>query len=506
MSDITRRGTFAFGLAAGVSVSLSGDADAAVPAPTFSLLLVNDIYRMSEREGRGGFARLGAIVKAERARGVPMLFCHAGDCFSPSLMSGFDQGAHIVELLNAIGPDVFVPGNHEFDFGPATYMKRMGEARFPFYAANMRRADGSAVPGMQDTSLHRLGPVTIGIVGLALADTPAKSQSGDLKFMPEVEVLRREADALRRAGADVIVAVAHTDRATDTEIMGSHIVDVLLSGHDHDLALAYDGRTVMVESSEEGNFVTAIDFTAKVEGEGSARKVTWNPSFRIHDSAAVEPDPDVLRIVTRLEAELSRELDVPLAPLAGELDSRTVVVRSGEAAIGNLVADAMRASTGADLAITNGGGIRANRRYPAGTVLTRRDVLSELPFGNTTVLVEITGAQVKKLLESGVSQVANPSGRFPQVSGLRFTVDRAAPMGGRISAIEAAGAPLDPARTYKVGANNFMLAGGDGYGGLADGQTLVGATDGKLVANEVMAYVGAQGTVKAAVEGRITLR
>lgn len=507
MVNLSRRQSF--GLGAGLSITMagaSGPADAAVPAPTFSLLLVNDIYRMSEREGRGGFARLGAIVKAERARGVPMLFCHAGDCFSPSLMSGFDQGAHIVELLNEIGPDVFVPGNHEFDFGPATYMKRMGEARFPFYAANMRRADGSAVPGMRDTSLHRLGPVTIGIVGLALADTPAKSQSGDLRFMPEVEVLRGQADALRKAGADVIVAVAHTDRATDTEIMGSHIVDVLLSGHDHDLALAYDGRTVMVESSEEGNFVTAIDFTAKVEGEGSARKVTWSPSFRIHDSAAVDPDPDVLRIVTRLEAELSRELDVPLAPLAGELDSRTVVVRSQEAAIGNLVADAMRASTGADIAITNGGGIRANRRYPAGIVLTRRDVLSELPFGNTTVLVEITGAQVKKLLESGVSQIANPSGRFPQVSGLRFTVDRAAPAGGRVSAIEAAGAPLDPARTYKVGSNNFMLAGGDGYGGLADGQTLIGATDGKLVANEVMAYVGAQGTVTAAVEGRITVR
>lgn len=508
MTTISRRQTFGLG-AAGLSITMagaSGPADAAVPAPTFSLLLVNDIYRMSEREGRGGFARLGAIVKAERARGVPMLFCHAGDCFSPSLMSGFDQGAHIVELLNAIGPDVFVPGNHEFDFGPATYMKRMGEARFPFYAANMRRADGSAVPGMRDTSLHRLGPVTIGIVGLALADTPAKSQSGDLRFMPEVDVLRREADALRKAGADVVVAVAHTDRPTDTEIMGSHVVDVLLSGHDHDLALAYDGRTVMVESSEEGNFVTAIDFTARIEGEGSARKVTWSPSFRIHDSAAVEPDPDVLRIVTRLEAELSRELDVPLAPLAGELDSRTVVVRAGEAAIGNLVADAMRASTGADIAITNGGGIRANRRYPAGTVLTRRDVLSELPFGNTTVLVEITGAQVKKLLESGVSQIASPSGRFPQVSGLRFTVTRAAPVGERVSAIEVAGAPLDPVRTYKVGANNFMLAGGDGYGGLADGQTLVGATDGKLVANEVMAYVGTLGQVRTAVEGRITVR
>ena len=78
---------------------------------------------MSGEKGRGGFSRLAAIVKAERAKGVPMLFCHAGDTFSPSLMSGFDQGAHIVELTNLIKPDVFVPGNHEFDFGKDNYMK-----------------------------------------------------------------------------------------------------------------------------------------------------------------------------------------------------------------------------------------------------------------------------------------------------------------------------------------------------------------------------------------------
>ena len=86
---------------------------------------------MGDDKGRGGFAKLAAVVKAERARGVPMLFCHAGDTFSPSLMSGFDQGAHIVELTNMIKPDVFVPGNHEFDFGKDVYLKRMGAVELP---------------------------------------------------------------------------------------------------------------------------------------------------------------------------------------------------------------------------------------------------------------------------------------------------------------------------------------------------------------------------------------
>ncbi len=124
MPKLSRRQTLGLGLGAGLSVTMLGsheEAQAATSNVTFSLLLVNDIYKMSDDKGRGGFARLAAIVKAERARGVPMLFCHAGDTFSPSLMSGFDQGAHIIELTNMIKPDVFVPGNHEFDFGKDIY-------------------------------------------------------------------------------------------------------------------------------------------------------------------------------------------------------------------------------------------------------------------------------------------------------------------------------------------------------------------------------------------------
>ena len=97
-------------------------AKAQAPAPSFTLLLVNDIYKMSDDKGRGGFARAAGIARAERAKGVPVLFCHAGDCYSPSLMSGFDQGAHIVAMQNKMGLDVFVPGNHEFDFGKGAAM------------------------------------------------------------------------------------------------------------------------------------------------------------------------------------------------------------------------------------------------------------------------------------------------------------------------------------------------------------------------------------------------
>jgi 2',3'-cyclic-nucleotide 2'-phosphodiesterase (5'-nucleotidase family) len=262
----------------------------------------------------------------------------------------------------------------------------------------------------------------------------------------------------------------------------------------------------MVESNEEGNFVTSIDFVATVTGEGKDRKVAWSPSFRVHDSSTVDPDPEVAAVVGRYEAAFSKELDVEIGASTTELDSRSAIVRSQEAAIGNLIADAIKASTGAEVAITNGGGIRGNKQYPAGVRLARRDILTELPFGNATSMVELAGADLRAALENGVSLVESRGGRFPQVSGLKVEFDARAPVGSRVVSVQVNGEPLDPARRYKVATNNFMLAGGDGYSAFGKGRVLIGPTDGKLLANEVMAYVRQRAPVAPRPEGRIVIR
>ncbi|MGE0767656.1 MAG: bifunctional UDP-sugar hydrolase/5'-nucleotidase [Hyphomicrobiaceae bacterium] len=472
---------------------------------TCTLLLVNDIYKMAEVKGRGGFARLNAIARAERAKGTPLLYAHAGDMFSPSLMSGFDQGAHTVELLNVMPPDVFVPGNHEFDFGPQVYAKRRAESRFHYFAANLRDATGARLAGHEDRRIFELGPLRVGVFGVALATSPLMSQTADLRFLDEMATVREQSKALRAAGADLIVAVTHTDFARDLEIMRSRLVDVLLTGHDHDLRIVYDNRIVMVESGEEAETVTAVDIYARLGEENGRRRVDWHARFRPIDSATITPDPETLAIVDRLEAELSRQLDVVITTLSRPLDSRSSVVRSEEAAIGNLVADAIRHATGAQVAITNGGSLRGNRTYPAGHPLTRRNVLSELPFGNRTVLVAITGRDLEAALENGVSDIDNRGGRFPQVSGLRFLVDQTAPQGRRIKNLTHSGAPIEADATYTVASNDFLLAGGDGYTSLGRGRILIGKTDGRLLADVVMAYIRALKTIDAKVEGRIVL-
>ncbi len=516
MTRVTRRGVLAGVAASGIAVPAAqaaqpgGSARKAGPEgerPTFTLLLVNDIYRMGEdADGRGGFARLAAIARAERAKGVPMLYAHAGDMFSPSLMSGFDQGAHTVELLNVVPPDIFVPGNHEFDFGPEMYARRRAESRFPYYAANLRGADGKPLPGHQDSSLHDLGGIKVGVFGVALATSPLMSQTGSLRFLDEMETVAAQSKALRAAGADLVVAVTHTDFTRDLEIMRSRHVDILLTGHDHDLRIVYDNRIAMVESGEEGEYVTAVDVIATVSEQSGRRVVRWKPRFRPIDSATVAPDPAAAAIVARYEALLSRELDVAIGKAAVALDTRSATVRSQEAVMGNVIADAIRASTGAAIGLTNGGSMRGNRLYPAGHTITRRDILSELPFGNRTVMVEITGADVVAAIENGISDIDNRGGRFPHVSGLRIVADHRAPAGKRIVSIEHEGKPLDPAAKYKVASNDFMLAGGDGYTSLARGRVLIGKTDGKLLASIVMAHIRSLGTITTGIEGRIVFR
>lgn len=473
-----------------------------------TFILVNDIYQMSDTlmadgQRRGGFARLAAVVKAERAKGGHVVLAHGGDTLSPSLMSGIDQGAHIITLTNMIKPDIFVPGNHEFDFGKATFLKRMAEAKFPVFAANLRTADGQPLPGFKDRDIINIDGVRVGLTGAVHDDTPRMSSSEDLKFLPTVPTVKAQADALHGEGADFVVAVVHADRPQGTAIINTHAVDLVLTGHNHDLFIQFDGRHAMVESFHDAYYVTMIDVTIDAKQERDSRVVTWWPQFRVVDTATVTPDPEVAAVVADFERELSREMDVPLGTTNVELDSRNATVRGREAAIGNLIADAMRERGRADVAIMNGGGIRGGKVYPAGTPVTRRDILTELPFGNHLVTVEVKGSDLRQALENGLSRLPNAAGRFPQISGLRIEYDPQRPAGSRILSISVDGKPLDPDKAYRVATNDFMARGGDGYTGFAGNKPLVPLDDAPLLSNEVMVYLRGLGTVRNGVDGRL---
>lgn len=492
--------------AAAVSLSLALALAGAAAAAEIKFMVVNDIDRASADGPRGGFARVAAAIKSERAGGAPVIAVHAGDSLSPSVLSSIDKGRHIVELIGLLDLDVFVPGNHEFDFGKDVFLERMAalEARNKL-AANLRLADGGEIPGFADTARLTFGDVETCIVGLAADHSYEVSSPGDLKIANSVDTGLAAAKALRGDGCDLVVAVAHAGRREDLALMHSGAFDLVLSGDDHDLLVNYDGRAVLMEGREQGEYLPVVTLDVEATEKDGKRTVTWTPAFKVIDTAAVTPDAAVAERITALEAAVSKELDLPIGTTATELDSRRATVRGEEAAIGDLFADAMRDAAGADVAITNGGGIRGNRTYPAGTALTRRDIVTELPFGNVVVSMTLSGADLRAALENGFSQVEEGAGRFPQVAGMTVVVDLSKPAGERVTSVEIGGKPLDPGATYAVATNDFMARGGDGYVALRKGDQVVTARDGKLLATVVADWIAAAGTVSPKPDGRITL-
>ena len=471
---------------------------------TVTFVHFNDLDRMSADKGRGGVAKLATVVDQARAAGGTVIVTNGGDTISPSLLSSFDQGAHMIDLLNQVGLTAMVLGNHEFDFGPEVAEERIAQAEFPMLSSNAVRPDGSLLKGVTGRLMIEAGGYKIGMFGLTTKGTAEKSQPGNVEFADTVETARTMAAKLGEEGASVVVALAHTDLDEDTELLASGAVDLILSGDDHLLQVLELGDSMLIESGGQAEYITLIHLTLDtVEGRRGPKLVkTYN--LEVINTQNTAEEPGIAKAVAAYEEKLSAELDIEIGTSATALDTRRVSVRSGENAFANMLVDAMREATGADIAITNGGGIRADRTYEPGTVLSRRDILSELPFGNKTVLIEVSGADVIAALENGVSGVEKGSGRFPHVSGLTFTFDPAKPAGSRVAGTTVAGKAIDPDGRYTLATNDFMGRGGDGYRMFAMARRIIDANAGALMASQLIQAIEQAGEVSPVVEGRIT--
>ena len=474
-------------------------------ATKITFLHVNDVNEIEPRRGAGGFAPLMTLLERERAASVHTITTFGGDLFSPSLLSGFTKGAHMVEMMNAIGTDVAVVGNHEYDFGPEAAARNFAASAFPWLGTNVLDPDGSPAEGLVATHLIESGGFKVGFFGLVTPETAVLSSPGrEIEFAPIIDSARRAVDDLKSQGAELIVALTHQflseDRKLAAEVEGIHLI---LGGHDH-VPVATDVRgTAILKSSHNAHYLAIADLRVERDEEAS---LSVRPEWRLVSSAGIEPQAEIQALVDAHAATLDEELDVVIGRTAVDLDTRRLSVRSRETGFGNLVAEALRRGTGADVGLTNGGGIRGDRTYAAGSELTRRDVFEELPFGNMTVLLELSGADLRAALENGVSQVENMAGRFPQVAGLRLVYDPQAPPGARVVEVEVGGEALDPTRTYRVATNDYMAQGGDGYAALAAGTAIIDASGGTLMATMVMEHIAAEGTVAPRRDGRIRTR
>ncbi len=477
-----------------------------------TLLHFNDIYEISPQQEMGGFAPLMTLIEQERQQHPHALLTFGGDLLSPSVLSYLTKGQEMVALSNALGIDLAVLGNHEFDFGPAVLEKRIAESRFKWLASNLRGADGGLFPGTANTAIREMNGVTVGFIGLLTPATKALANLGkEVNFLDPVTVAKEWIPQLRKQGADLIVALTHQTLAEDERLAkGVEGLDIILGGHDHDLTVQATGKTLILKSASEGRYLVVLDLTVLRPDAGEKGKTRLIPNVHLLSTFRTPPHPPVQAMVEEVENRLRGDLSRVVGETSTELDSLESTVRERESSMGDLFADAIRAETKADMAILNGGSLRGNRLYPAGTPLTYGDIFKESPFGNTVVLLELSEQLIWAVLEHSVSQIGQGTGRFLQVSGLSFRYDPRQPVGSKVIEVylgkgaEKRRLERNGSRRYRLGTQDYLARGGDGYQMLVGAKTLINAEAGRPLSTVVMDFIRQQGTVAYATEGRIT--
>lgn len=451
---------------------------------TFALTIMhtNDTHSWHDPQsnGNGGVARQATVVQQIRAEVENSLLLDAGDRFTGTLYHQQYRGEENVELMNLLGYEAMALGNHEFDDGSETLAAFIDAAQFPVLAANV---DASAVPALDSKIgnyvVLEVGGEQIGVIGLVTAETTFSSSPDPAIVFREdyAAVVQPIIDDLTAQGVNKIIVVAHLGLAVEVALANELTgLDLLIGGHSHTLlANLYTGaadRYPVVTEGADGQPVYVVTagaqniYLGRLDMEfDAAGVVTRAAGDTILLSKYIAPDAEIQARLDELAAPLNELRETVVGNTGVELLNDDC--RLGECLLGSVIADAMRAETGAQIAITNGGGIRAD--IDAGEV-TMGEILSVLPFGNLVATFELSGADVIAALESGVSRVGEDSGtgRFPQVAGLRYSFDASQPVGSRIISVEvenASGAyePIDPAAMYTLVSNDFMRRGGDEY-------------------------------------------
>jgi 5'-nucleotidase len=474
----------------------------------------------------GGYPRIAAAINQARKLG-PSLLLDAGDQFQGTLFYTVLKGRPSREAMNRCGYTAMTLGNHEFDDGPASLVDTfLSGLNFPVLAANL---EAEAVPALKS----HLAPFTvvtvagrkIGLVGLANEDTSTLSSPGpDLTFTNAAPALAKAVAALHAQGAAIVIAITHVGLDRD-EQLGAAVdgVSVIVGGHSHTLLSNTDpsaaGPYPVVVKSPSGRPVLIVQAEAwgkylgelGVDFDAQGAPVAYSGAPLLLDKSQPQ-DPAMLELVKDWEKETAPFLGQTVGSARQSLELAHDGCRQGECPLGDLLADSLRLAAkpqGAQAAFINGGAVRAGLK--AGDI-TAGDLLTVYPFTDTVATFELTGADLALVLEHGLSLAgdtqASGTGRFLQVSGLRYSFNPAKPAGKRLANVEilapdGAYAPLDPDKSYVLASTGYLLKGGDGYVMLKDKARKVYAF-GKPVSDALIDYVNSHSPLDLQIEGRIT--
>lgn len=489
------------------------------------ILHTNDVHG-----GIAGYAKLAAAKESYTASGAYTLLVDAGDYIQGDPTVSASQGKTAIELMNSTGYDAATVGNHEFDYGYANLKTISAQANFPILAANVQYNGATAFDS--HTIFTAANGKKIGVFGLETPETATKAHPAKIQGVTFVggqdmmKLAQTEVDTLKAAGCDYVICLGHL--GIDAESTGNRSIDVLnavtgidvfIDGHSHstlDQIKAATNGTGKVGNAYLTSTGTKLANVGVVDIAPDGTITTSNVPL---DTLTAE-NADTAAVIQRIQQQIDADYGAVFAQSEVQLNGEKAQVRTGETNLGDLITDAMLWQAGTlgekvDAAISNGGGIRASLSVGD---LTKKDINTVLPFGNTLYLVKLTGAQLLEALEASTCSLPESIGAFPQVSGIEYTVNTGAKFSStenypgstygkpnavnRVTIQSVGGAAFDPAETYTIVTNDFLGAGGDTY--YTFKSSPVGYDTGVPLDEVLMDYITAQckGTITKAAYGQ----
>lgn len=489
------------------------------------ILHTNDVHG-----GIAGYAKLAAAKESYTTSGAYTLLVDAGDYIQGDPTVSASQGKTAIELMNSTGYDAATVGNHEFDYGYANLKTISAQANFPILAANVQYNGATAFDS--HTIFTAANGKKIGVFGLETPETATKAHPAKIQGVTFVggqdmmKLAQTEVDTLKAAGCDYVICLGHL--GIDAESTGNRSIDVLnavtgidvfIDGHSHstlDQIKAATNGTGQVGNAYLTSTGTKLANVGVVDIAPDGTITTSNVPL---DTLTAE-NADTAAVIQRIQQQIDADYGAVFAQSEVQLNGEKAQVRTGETNLGDLITDAMLWQAGTlgekvDAAISNGGGIRASLSVGG---LTKKDINTVLPFGNTLYLVKLTGAQLLEALEASTCSLPESIGAFPQVSGIEYTVNTGAKFSStenypgstygkpnavnRVTIQSVGGAAFDPAETYTIVTNDFLGAGGDTY--YTFKSSPVGYDTGVPLDEVLMDYITAQckGTITKAAYGQ----
>src|SRR5881296_3444359 len=429
--------------------------------------------------GLGGVERRAALIKQIRQEVEHLLVVDSGDLLMGTAMSSVYRGEVDIAAMNLMSYDAVAVGNHDFDFGTRHLKNLRKEATFPFLCTNVRPQDPDVC---QRHAIKHLGHVRVGLIGLIgkknYPDTFNRAVVREVEFVDPIVAAKQAVGELRER-VEILVAITHQDTEEDLALAKAVPgLDVIIGGHTEGFdGLVPPGQTNPVEGRVELTGVGPVFVKTHRQGRTLGRldllyhekTIMVAEAHNLPVSAAVSSDPDIAKLVRDYARRLDEQTNQVIGKAAHAFEGENRDIRTN---------------------------------MPAGPVTLKR-VMEVLPFDSSLTSFTVTGAALKAALENSVSRLPEASGRFLQVSGLTVVFDPTAPSGTRITSVQVNGAPLNPARRYKVAADNFIAEGGDGYTMFLQ---VTDRRDYQIPLRDVLLSALKAGLLAAKVEARITPR